>query len=42
METAYSELADRFVLREDSIRKKYERARKKLAKYLSEKESEAE
>ena len=35
MDTSYAELAERLGLREDNVRKKYERARKKLAKILS-------
>lgn len=34
-ETSYSELAERLGMREENIRKKYERARKKLAKCLA-------
>ena len=34
-ETSYAELAERTGLKEENIRKKYERARKKMAKYLS-------
>ena len=34
LDTPYAELAAHLGMREDSIRKKYERARKKLAKYL--------
>lgn len=34
LETPYAELAQHLAIREDSVRKKYERARKKLAKYL--------
>ncbi|MBR5446542.1 MAG: sigma-70 family RNA polymerase sigma factor [Clostridia bacterium] len=36
METPYAELAAHLGLREDNVRKKYERARKKLAAYLPE------
>ncbi len=35
MDTSYAELAQRFELREDNVRKKYERAKKKLARVLS-------
>ncbi|MBR5219916.1 MAG: sigma-70 family RNA polymerase sigma factor, partial [Clostridia bacterium] len=35
MDTSYAELAKRLGLREDNVRKKYERAKKKLAKLLS-------
>lgn len=35
MDTPYAELAKRLGLREDNVRKKYERAKKKLAKLLA-------
>ena len=34
LETPYAELAAHLGLREDTVRKKYQRARKKLAVYL--------
>ena len=34
-ETSYADLAAHLGIREDSVRKKYERAKKKLAKYLT-------
>ncbi len=37
-ETSYAELAERFGVREDAVRKRYERAKKKLAKALGQTE----
>lgn len=39
METPYAELAAHLGLREDNVRKKYQRARKKLAAYLPRREN---